>query len=131
MEKDKTPANDPSDHYGSIGKQGLIDATERYAETIRNTDVYKTYQGQLFLIRQNPEKYQRVNEFRRKNYELQQSDGRDMDERIEALAEELERFREDPVVDDFFRAELAFCRMMQEVNLRVTEAIDFDMEFPL
>ena len=37
----------------------------------------------------------------------------------------------DPVVDDFFRAELAFCRMMQEVNLRVTEAIDFDMEFPL
>ena len=112
-------------------EQSLIDATERYAETIRNTDVYKTYQGQLFLIRQNPEKYQRVNEFRRKNYELQQSDGRDMDERIEALAEELERFREDPVVDDFFRAELAFCRMMQEVNLRVTEAIDFDMEFPL
>ena len=54
-----------------------------------------------------------------------------MDERIEALAEELERFREDPVVDDFFRAELAFCRMMQEVNLRVTEAIDFDMEIPL
>ena len=50
---------------------------------------------------------------------------------FEALAEELERFREDPVVDDFFRAELAFCRMMQEVNLRVTEAIDFDMEFPL
>lgn len=94
-------------------------------------DVYKNYQEQLFLIRQNPEKYQRVNEFRRKNYELQQSDGRDMDERIEALAEELERFREDPVVDDFFRAELAFCRMMQEVNLRVTEAIDFDMEFPL
>lgn len=112
-------------------EQSLNDATERYAETIRNTDVYKNYQGQLFLIRQNPEKYQRVNEFRRKNYELQQSDGRDMDERIEALAEELERFREDPVVDDFFRAELAFCRMMQEVNLRVTEAIDFDMEFPL
>ena len=50
---------------------------------------------------------------------------------FEALAEELERFREDLVVDDFFRAELAFCRMMQEVNLRVTEAIDFDMEFPL
>ena len=68
-------------------EQSLIDATERYAETIRNTDVYKNYQGQLFLIRQNPEKYQRVNEFRRKNYELQQSDGRDMDERIEALAE--------------------------------------------
>ena len=42
-------------------EQSLIDATERYAETIRNTDVYKTYQEQLFLIRQNPEKYQRVN----------------------------------------------------------------------
>ncbi len=52
-------------------EQSLIDATERYAETIRNTDVYKNYQEQLFLIRQNPEKYQRVNEFRRKNYELQ------------------------------------------------------------
>jgi hypothetical protein len=36
-------------------EQSLIDATERYAETIRNTDVYKNYQEQLFLIRQNPE----------------------------------------------------------------------------
>ncbi len=112
-------------------EQSLIDATEKYAERIRSTDVYRTYQEQLSLIRQNPEKYQRVNEFRRKNYELQQSEGRDIDERIEALAEEMEKFREDPVVDDFFRAELAFCRMMQEINLRVTEAINFDMEFPL
>lgn len=112
-------------------EQSLIDATEKYAERIRCTDVYRTYQEQLSLIRQNPEKYQRVNEFRRKNYELQQSEGRDIDERIEALAEEMEKFREDPVVDDFFRAELAFCRMMQEINLRVTEAINFDMEFPL
>lgn len=112
-------------------EQSLIDATEKYAERIRSTDVYRTYQEQLSLIRQNPEKYQRVNEFRRKNYELQQSEGRDIDERIEAPAEEMEKFREDPVVDDFFRAELAFCRMMQEINLRVTEAINFDMEFPL
>lgn len=112
-------------------EQSLIDATEKYAEMIRSTDVYRTYQEQLSLIRQNPEKYQRVNEFRKKNYELQQSEGRDIDERIEALAEELEKFREDPVVDDFFRAELAFCRMMQEVNLRITEAVNFDMEFPL
>lgn len=29
-------------------EQSLIDATERYAETIRNTDVYKTYQGAAF-----------------------------------------------------------------------------------
>ena len=112
-------------------EQSLIDATEKYAERIRSTDVYRTYQEQLSLLRQKPEKYQRVNEFRRKNYELQQSEGRDIDERIEALAEEMEKFREDPVVDDFFRAELAFCRMMQEINLRVTEAINFDMEFPL
>lgn len=112
-------------------EQSLIDTIEKYAERIRSTDAYRTYQEQLSLIRQDPEKYRRVNEFRKKNYELQKSEGRDIDERIEALAEELEKFREDPVVDDFFRAELAFCRMMQEVNLRLTEAVNFDMEFPL
>ena len=91
-------------------EQSLIDTIEKYAERIRSTDAYRTYQEQLSLIRQDPEKYRRVNEFRKKNYELQKSEGRDI---------------------DFFRAELAFCRMMQEVNLRLTEAVKFDMEFPL
>ena len=35
-------------------------------------------------------------------------------------------FRENPVVDDFLRAELAFCRMMQEMYVLLTAEIDFE-----
>ena len=45
---------------------------------------------------------------------------------MDAFEQEFERFREDPVVDEFLRAELAFCRMMQEINLYITEAVNFE-----
>lgn len=30
------------------------------------------------------------------------------------------------MVSDFLAAELAFCRMMQDINLRLTEALHFE-----
>ena len=47
-------------------------------------------------------------------------------EKIEAFEREYEDFRENPLVDDFLSAELAFCRMMQKYNDRIMDAIDFE-----
>ena len=48
-------------------------------------------------------------------------------DRMEAFEREYEKFREDPLVDDFLRAELAFCRMMQEVYALLADDIDFEV----
>ena len=45
---------------------------------------------------------------------------------IEAFEKEYRDFRENPLVNDFLAAELAFCRMLQNNNARITDAIDFE-----
>ena len=44
-----------------------------------------------------------------------------------AFEQEYEKFRENPLVDDFLRAELAFCRMMQEVYVLLADEVDFEV----
>ena len=52
--------------------------------------------------------------------------GDDLLAKLDAFEKEFEEFRANPLVDDFLRAELAFCRMMQEVNVQITAELDFE-----
>lgn len=54
------------------------------------------------------------------------SNDEELFQRIEEFEREYEKFRENPLVSDFLAAELDFCRMMQEMNNRVTAALDFN-----
>ena len=66
-----------------------------------------------------------IDDFRTRNFELQTSGDCAFD-KLEAFEKEYEGFRENVLVDEFLAAELAFCRMMQEINIRITEAMQFD-----
>lgn len=102
-------------------------ATERFVEEIRKSDIYKEYNIQKEKLKKQPELFERVKEFRQRNFALQSSgQGDDLLERVEAFEQEYEKFRENPLVDDFLRAELAFCRMMQDVNVWITAELDFE-----
>lgn len=106
----------------------LCKASREYVKAIKNTAVYKNYRIQLERIKKEPELYEQVNEFRRRNYEIQNTSGvDDLFDKIDAFEREYEKFRENPIVDDFLRAELALCRMMQEIDIMLTEELDFDM----
>ena len=37
-----------------------------------------------------------------------------------------EEFRKNPLVDAFLNAELDFCRMIQEINGKIVEAVNFE-----
>ena len=45
---------------------------------------------------------------------------------LDQFTRENEAFRENPLVSDFLAAELAFCRMMQEIGLYVTDQMKFE-----
>lgn len=108
-------------------EDSLENATASYVKAIKDTAVYKKYCEQLERLKRNPEQYRQVNEFRRRNFEIQNTAQKDeLFDKMDAFEQEFEKFREDPVVDEFLRAELAFCRMMQEVNLYITEAVNFE-----
>ncbi len=105
----------------------IKEAAKKFAAVIQESDTYKEYYYQREKIKKQPELYDKVNEFRQKNFDLQnESDSEDLFDRMEAFEQEYAKFRENPLVDDFLRAELAFCRMMQEVDILLAAEIDFE-----
>lgn len=102
-------------------------AAVRYVKEIKNSDIYQRYCYQLEKIKKSPELYDKINEYRKKNYEMQSMTQVDeLFDKMDAFEREYEKFRENPIVDDFLKAELAFCRLMQELETFVTQEIDFE-----
>ena len=96
-----------------------------YIMAIKNTEIYQNYARERDRVRQYPELKAQLDDFRRRNYELQISTDTDF-HKIDQFERDYEDFRENPIVDEFLAAELAFCRMIQKANMQITEAIDFD-----
>lgn len=94
-------------------------------DTIKNSEVYLEYRKQLDLLKLNPELKRQVDEYRKRNYEMQKNDEMDFGT-LAQFQNEFKSFRENPLVDNFLAAELDFCRMMQKINFSITEAIDFE-----
>lgn len=106
----------------------MMEATKKFAAYIQESDTYQEYLYQREKIKKQPELYNKVNEYRQKNFDLQnESDSADLFDRMEAFEREYAKFRENPMVEDFLRAELAFCRMMQDINVLLTSEIDFEL----
>ena len=100
-------------------------AVEAMIDAVKRSEVYRNYLEALAAARRQPGLKQEIDEFRRKNYVMQSS--ADMAfEHIEQFEREYSDFRENPVVADFLAAELALCRMIQQINLHVTDMLNFE-----
>lgn len=107
--------------------QVVLEATGKLIEEIKKSSVFKEYNFQKEKLKKQPKLFEKVSEYRRKNFALQTATHPDeLFDKMDAFEKEYEQFRENPLVDDFLRAELAFCRMMQEVNGRIMAEIDFE-----
>lgn len=103
----------------------LDGAVSAYITAIKNTETYQNYARERDKVRQYPELKAQIDDYRKRNYELQSSADTDF-HKIDRFERDYEDFRENPLVDEFLAAELAFCRMIQRANMQVTAAIDFD-----
>lgn len=143
MEKDKTPSHDSSYYYGSISVRGVFSSglngarmNERVksaipdlVEIIKETKEYQDYNREIERVMEHVELKKQIDEFRIRNYEIQNfSKEEEILDKVEQLEAQYSQLRENPMVNDFLAAELAFCRMIQEVNLEITAAMDFDLE---
>lgn len=101
--------------------------TEHLIRAILDSETYQSFEIQRDKLKGMPELKIKINEFRIRNYELQNSEHtEDLFDRMDALESEYAAFRENPVVEDFLTAELKLCRLMQEVYARLTEAVDLE-----
>ncbi|MCR4617870.1 MAG: YlbF family regulator [Lachnospiraceae bacterium] len=101
------------------------DALDNLIEVIKADEVYKEYHKQLDLIRQNPDLKRQVDDFRKRNHEMQMSEDLDF-VKLTAFQDEFKILRQNPLVDNFLAAELDFCRMMQNINFDIVEEVDFE-----
>ena len=102
-------------------------AIEDLLSVIRQTKEYIEYKIQYDKINMQPELHKQIDEFRIENYQLQNSaPEEEMLQRIEQFEQKYQTFRENPLVNDFLEAELAFCRKMQEITLKITEGLQFN-----
>lgn len=106
---------------------GMETAAIRFVKSIKETEVYQRYNYQLNKIKEEPDLFAQVNEYRKRNFELQNASQVDeLFDKMDVFEKEYEKFRENPLVDEFLTAELAFCRMMQEIDVFITNELDFE-----
>ncbi len=103
----------------------IDNALEQVIDAILSSEEYRQYDLQRNKVKQYPELKAQIDEYRKRNYELQNREDYAFD-KIDVFEREYADFRENPLVSDFLAAELALCRMLQRINLRITEAIHFE-----
>lgn len=102
---------------------------DEFIGKLKNTRVYQEYEKQKKRIKENQELKQQVDEFRRRSYELQMRNySENLYDEMDRFQKEYEEFREIPQVHDFLEAELALCRMIQNITGSIAEAVLQDFE---
>ena len=104
---------------------GVNDAVRRLIDEIMLSDVYREYDTQRKKVNLYPELKEQIDDFRMCNYEFQRDEDGAL-EKIEEFERKYEKFRENPLVSDFLAAELAFCRMIQDINTQIAESMHFE-----
>lgn len=108
-------------------RYGIFDSADAYIDAIKNTKEYREYEIQKEKVKRFPELKARIDEYRLKNYELQnESMSSNLMEELERLQDQYKDLLDTPLVSDFLQAELDFCRMMQNVNIYITDALNFE-----
>ena len=103
------------------------EALEQLAQAVKESEVYREYRRQSERVDNAGDMREKIDEYRVRNFELQNSvQTEDLLDKLDDFEREYEKFREDPLVEEFLDAELAFCRMMQEIDVKLAEAVDFE-----
>lgn len=103
------------------------EALEQLAQAVKESEVYREYRRQSERVDNASDMREKIDEYRVRNFELQNSvQTEDLLDKLDDFEREYEKFREDPLVEEFLDAELAFCRMMQEIDVKLAEAMDFE-----
>ena len=99
-------------------------------DAVLSSEEYRQYRALQEQISLEPEKEKAINNFRRRNYLLQRNkDNIDLFDEIDKLEQEFREFRKEPLVEEYLSAELSVCRLVQRINRKLMEQVNFDTEF--
>lgn len=106
-------------------------ALQQFLDALKETEAFHNYRYQEERVHRVPGLHEKIDEFRRRNFELQNSNAENLFEKVDEFEREYEDFREDELVREYLAAELAICRMVQKINIAVVRAVNIDVDMPL
>lgn len=84
----------------------------------------------LAKIKEQPELYERVGDYRKRNFELQNMDVNDnMFDEVMRFQMENSAIRKNALVNQFLKAELSVCRMLQGITRTISDNVELDIDF--
>ena len=107
----------------------IDEALEALLEAIKACDQYKNYQEIRRKVHEKPELEKAIHEFRKRNYQIQNSKDSDLFDEIDRLEREKSKLCQKPLAAEYLAAELAFCRIIQHINWNFVEKLDFEVGF--
>lgn len=107
----------------------MKEAMQQFIAALKDTETYKNYERYKNLLSQNPELKQKVDSYREKNFLFQRNcNGDVIFEESDRLLREMEEIRKDPLVHEFLKDELAYCKMIQKIKDYFLETISVDFD---
>lgn len=103
--------------------------TEELVKALKNSEIYDAFREAGKKLEEKPELRAQIDQFRRHNYQLQNS-GRNEDlfEEMAKFEKEYEDLQKNPLVNEYLRTEIQVCRMIQRCALEIMTSIDLEIE---
>lgn len=128
METDKEKSYDFADN--NRGVKMITKEAYQLNQVIKDSEEYQVYLKTQNRVKENQELYQAMNEFRRKNYELQSfDDGINRYEEIHKISLQYEQVLRNPLVNEFLVAEQVLSRKLTEVYEVIAEGLELDYDY--
>lgn len=107
----------------------VLDKTEELRDVILNSEEYQKYLHCKQELEKHEELYQKVTEFRGKNFELQITGKSANEELVSMLLKEYGEVLAEAKVMAFMNAELILCKKLNQVHDILMEDLDLDLRF--
>jgi cell fate (sporulation/competence/biofilm development) regulator YlbF (YheA/YmcA/DUF963 family) len=105
----------------------IIKEAYQMNQVIKDSEEYQRYQTARKAVADNPELYQAMNTFRRRNCELQSyDDGINRYDEIRNLSVEYDKVLRNPAVNEFLIAEQILSRKLAEVFDVIADGLELD-----
>jgi cell fate (sporulation/competence/biofilm development) regulator YlbF (YheA/YmcA/DUF963 family) len=107
----------------------VYDLAHQLARAIKDSDEYKSFMERKDALGENERNKEMVEDFQEQILQLQMDymSGKEIDEEeIEKIGKLEEVLTLNPVINNYFQAELRFSQMIQDINGIIGEAIDIE-----
>lgn len=128
MDDNQETPYDITNNYGGVilMTDQIREITDEYIEKLKTTDEMIKYSNAANMINKMPDLVSELEEYRKENFDIQnQYEGDELFDKQDELQEKYKHLLEDSRAASFLHAEAGFCRMVQEIYVRLMEGLEF------